>query len=716
MSVQIRLSTVFVLLLACLGSAALPSGAVAQVTNADDLQYPPLPAFDVPQPTRVELDNGMVVLLLEDHELPLVEATALIHTGSRLEPADKVGLAELTGDVLRSGGTENRTGDELDLFLESKAASIETSIDTDVGVASMNTLSKDFPEVLAAFADVLRHPVFSQDKIDVAKTSIEAGIARQNDNPQQIVFRELAERVYGEDSPYAANPTYETLGNVERDDLVAWHDEYFHPNRIVLGLVGDFETDVALEQIEKAFGDWSAGPAYEPPEVPYRTEPNPGVFFAEKNDINQSNIALGHFGIRRDNPDYHAVEVMNQIFSGGFASRLFSRVRSDQGLAYAVFGQVGSDWDREGLTLLFTTTKTETTGAAIEALLRETRNMVDEPPTEDEVKKAKQAILSSFVFNSDSTDKILRQQLTYEYFGYPLDWLSRYQKGIEAVTPAQVRQAAEKHLHPDRFSIVVVGPSEGQDKPLSTFGEVTNLDISIPEPEEARAEATEEGMSKAKELLAGAVDALGGSEALDALENFEIAGEVVQNTPQGEMSVNLKTTYLFPGRYRQEMATPMGSMQVVVTPDVGFVTTPQGAQDLPDSRAQQMSARFRRSPLPLLKARNETGFEATALGPEEVGDQTLEMVQVDYDGELSTLGIDPETGRLMLVRFQGPGPGGAPGQVDNFYSDYREIEGGMSYPFSAKTTFNGEPAASLQIEEVRSDQDVDPALFEKPVM
>lgn len=694
---------------------ALPAGVSAQVSSADEITYPPLPSFDVPQPTRVELDNGMVVLLLEDHELPLVEATARIHTGSRLEPADKVGLAELTGSVLRTGGTENRTGDELDLFLESKAASIETSIGTTTGTASMNALAKDFPEVLRAFADVLRNPVFDEEKIEVAKTSVESQIARQNDDPQQILFRELAERVYGEDSPYASNPTYESVGNVTRDDLVAWHDKYFHPNRIVLGLVGDFDTEEVTKLIRETFGDWPAGPAFEPPEVPYSTEPNPGVFYAEKNDMTQSNIAMGHLGIRRDHPDYYAVEVMNQVFGGAFSSRLFSRVRSDQGLAYAVFGQVGSEWDHQGLTLLFTTTKTETTGAAIEALLRESRNMVDEPPTEQEVRKAKQAILSSFIFNSDSTDKILRQQLTYEYFGYPLDWLTRYREGIEAITADQVRQAAETHLHPDRLSILVVGPSEGRDKPLSTYGEVTRLDISIPEPPEVRAEATEEGMSKARELISKAVDALGGAEAVDSMETFEIAGVATQSTPQGELEVNLTTTYLYPSSFRQEMATPMGSMQLVVTPDARFVNTPGGVQDLPESQAETTASRFRRSPLALLKARNEPGFEATALGPEEVAGQTLELVQVDRDGELSTLGIDPETGRLLLVRFQGPGPGGAPGQIDNLYSDYQEV-GGIRYPFSTQTEFEGEAVATFEVDTVKVDEEVDPALFEKPVM
>ncbi len=208
----------------------------------------------------------------------------------------------------------------------------------------------------------------------------------------------------------------------------------------------------------------------------------PGVYLIERPDLAQSSVAIGYQGIRKDAPDFYAVEVMNQVLSGSFASRLFTNIRTQKGLAYAVSGSVGSQWDHPGTTTLFLTTKRETTGAAIDALLEEARNMVAKPPSDEEVAKAKQAILNSFVFNSDSPRKILGQQLTFEYYGYPLDWLSRYRQGIEAVTTAQVRAAAAKHLRPGEFAILVVGPPEGRDRPLTDFGPVTAVDITIPEP------------------------------------------------------------------------------------------------------------------------------------------------------------------------------------------------------------------------------------------
>jgi len=201
----------------------------------------------------------------------------------------------------------------------------------------------------------------------------------------------------------------------------------------------------------------------------------------EKNDVTQSNIVMGELGIVRNNPDYYALEVVNQVLAGSFASRLFG-IRAQQGLAYTVFGQVGHEWDHPGTTFLYISTKTQTTGASIDALLREARKMTSAPPTAEEIQKGKQAILNSFIFQSDSKRKVLSQQLTYEYYGYPLDWLARYRKGVEGVTVEQVRAAAAKYIHPDQFSILVVGPAEGTDKPLSAYGKVTPIDVTIARP------------------------------------------------------------------------------------------------------------------------------------------------------------------------------------------------------------------------------------------
>jgi zinc protease len=467
------------LLLAWLGAGAAPG--LAQAGRVDELRYPPLREIPIPQPERVVLDNGLVVMLLEDSELPLIEVTAVVRVGGRLDPAAEVGLGDLAGEVMRSGGTARLPGDALDDYLEDRAASIEVAVGDEMTAVNLSALKADFPDLLRVFADVLRRPAFDARKLDVAKNQAVASVARQNDNPQAIVFRELTELVYGADSPYAWTESYASLGNINRDDLLAWHRRHFHPDRVVLGLTGDFKKEEVLRQVREAFGDWPRGPKQNDSGVPFRTQPAPGVYHVAKEDVAQSFIALGHLGVRKDDPDYYALEVLNQVLSGSLASRL-GAIRSRKGLAYSVFGQVGSDWDHPGLALLFVSTKRETTGAGIDALLEEIEKLRTEPPTDDEVEKARQGLLNSYVFSAESRRQVLSQQVAYEAYGYPLDWLSRYREGVEKVTTAQVRQAALRHLRRQDLAVLVVGPSEGLDKPLDTYGKVTPLDITIAPP------------------------------------------------------------------------------------------------------------------------------------------------------------------------------------------------------------------------------------------
>ncbi len=459
---------------------ALP--AAAQVESAEELRFPPLARFDVPQPQRVELENGLVVLILEDHELPLVEVTAMVRAGSAVDPAGKVGLAELAGEVMRTGGTETMPGDQLDDWLEGRAAEVEVGVTPEAARVTLSSLKQDFPDALRVFSDVLRHPAFDPRKLEVERNKAIANVSRQNDEMMDVLFREFSTIVYGPDSPYGRNPTYASLGAIRRDDLVAWHRQGFHPDRTVIGLVGDFSAEEALGWIRQAFGDWPRSTGPKPPAPSWREQAAPGVYFAEKSEVKQSGIIMGHLGVRRDDPDYYALELMNHILGTSYASRLFVNVRSRKGLAYAVNGQVASQWDHPGLAMLFMTTKVGTTAAGIDALLEEARNMAATPPTEEEVERSRRSLLDSFVFRVDSPRKVMNQALLLEFNGYPADWLSHYRAGIEAVTPARVSDAAARHLRPRDFAIFVVGPSEGRDRPLTDFGKVTPVDISLPQP------------------------------------------------------------------------------------------------------------------------------------------------------------------------------------------------------------------------------------------
>jgi len=473
------------LLLTVLLALLLALPTAAQVQDYKQIKNPPLRPLTIPEPQRITLPNGMVVMLLEDHELPVVEAFVRIRTGSRHEAAEKAGLATIVGDVLRTGGTKSMTGDQMDDFLEARGARIETDMSDAYGSAEMWCLRQDFPDVFKVLADLLRNPVFAEDKIAISKNQMGTMIARRNDEPMGIMFREFAKVVYGPDSPYARTPEFATLQGITRQDLVDFHKKYYAPNRIFLGLVGDFDSKEMAKKVKEVFGDWPKGPEVKDPPAAYRTAVEPGVYYVQKDDMNQSDIMLGHLGtLKKDNPDIFALDVMNEAWGGGFASRLFSNVRSKKGLAYAVTGSVASNYDFPGTFTAWMTTKTESTGAGIDALMEEIEGLSKSPLTDAEVQRAKDSILNSFVFNYDSRAKILRQQLTYAYFGFPVDYLSRYRQSVEKVTTADVERVAKKYVHKDQLAILVVGPPKGQDRPLESFGKVKTVDITIPMPKQ----------------------------------------------------------------------------------------------------------------------------------------------------------------------------------------------------------------------------------------
>jgi zinc protease len=462
---------------------AFPRQSHSQASDWKQVQAPPLRRFEPPVPKRVVLPNGMVLFFLEDHELPLIRLGIGFHGGSVSQPADKIGLVRIFGEVWRTGGTKSKTGDQLDDYLEARAATVETNGWRDAISVNLDCLKENFPDVFKIFLEVLREPEFREDKIAIAKNQLNTSISRRNDNPFEIANREAAKLVYGADSPYARSAEYATVASVTRNDLLNWYKQYVHPNNAMVTIVGDFDSKEMEARLRAAFESWQRGPAFQKPHFTFH-DPKPGIYFVEKDDVTASTVQMIDLGTTMDNPDYYAIEVFNQFFGGSLSSRLFSNIRSKKGLAYAVGGGIGTEYDHPGQINLFMGTKSATTAAAIDAFYEEVDALKTNPVTPDELGKAKEAILNSFVFRFDSKDKVMRARTDCEFFGYPLDFLlEKYRAGIEKVTQEDVARVAQKYLHRERLAVLVVGKAADFDRPLSSLGPVTNVDISIPPPE-----------------------------------------------------------------------------------------------------------------------------------------------------------------------------------------------------------------------------------------
>jgi zinc protease len=458
---------------------ASQTSTAAQPWN--QIPIPPLHAFKPQQPKRIELANGLVIFLQEDHELPFINGTILIRGGSRDEPAAKTGLISLYGDTWRTSGTASIDGDKLDDVLEDKAASIESSGGGATTSISWSSLKGDFDSVFAQTIDLLLHPNFKADKLQLAKEQAETAISRRNDDAAGIANREAIKLAYGANSPYARQPEYTTVDSITLDDLNAWHHKTVVPNNILIAVSGDFDSAAMEQKLRAAFEPLPRGEKFQSVKTTF-TPPANNVNFIEKSDVNQSNVIIVGLGTERSNPDYYALSVMNEIFSGGFGSRVVQNVRTKLGLAYAVGGSFGASYDHPGVFYVQAATKSPSTVAATQALIAEINRLKTDPPTPDELAKAKDQVLNSFIFHYDSPDKVLNEQVTLAFYGYPSDFLEKYKSGIEKVTAADVSRVANKYIDTSKLATVVVGNQSEIQPPLTTLGKVSNLDIAIPPP------------------------------------------------------------------------------------------------------------------------------------------------------------------------------------------------------------------------------------------
>lgn len=465
-------------------TAALAIGSAAFAQQAKPWEQIPIPTlhdFKPEQPKKIVLKNGLTIFLQEDHELPFVNGSILIRGGSRDEPADKVGLVSLYGQTWRTSGTKTASGDALDETLALKAASVETGGGLATTSVHWSSFKQDFDQVFGVATDVLLHPDFKEDKLALGKRQLATGIARRNDDAAGIAGREAGMVAYGKDSPYSRHVEYATIAAVKLTDLTAWHDKTVVPNGMIVAVSGDFDAAAMEAKLRAAFESMARGAEMKTDQPAFK-DPKEAVYFVNKADVNQSNVYIVGLGTKRDNPDYYALTVMNEVFSGGFGSRLFQSVRTKLGLAYSVGGGYGAAYDHPGTFTVSAATKSSSTVAATKAMLDEIALLKTKSPTAAELRSAKDQVLNSFIFNYDSREKTLNEQVSLAFYGYPPDFLERFKSAIEKVTAEDVTRVATKYIDVSKLAIVVVGNQSEFGTPLDKLGPVTTLDIAIPPP------------------------------------------------------------------------------------------------------------------------------------------------------------------------------------------------------------------------------------------
>ena len=482
--------------LLCVAAACLPTALHAQTpqipSHPSELAFRPL-EFAPPKSAdhRHVLSNGVVVFVVEDHTLPLVDISVLVRTGTYLDPLDKIGQASLTGSQIRAGGTTSRTPSEFDEEVAFLAAQVGSSIGSTQGRVSLGCLTKDLDVGLGLFFEMLRNPRFDQARLDLVKSQAMQQMRRRNDRTSGIEGREWGRLMRG-DAHFTTLPsTQASIEAITRDDLVAFHQRYYHPGGFIFVVSGDVETEEILAKLEGHMDGWEANPTPVPPVPTPEHTPQPGLYLVDKPGVNQGRISLGHLGTTRDNPDRYAIQIMTDILGGGgFTSRLTTRVRSDEGLAYSVGSVFGLGVYYEGVFAARFESRSETVARATGIVLEEVERIRTERVSKEELRTAIASFVDTFSMNFSSAASIAHLFAGDEYTGRDPSYLETYRDRLSAVTADDVLRVAREYLHPARLVILGVGNLDDilkgdPDNPEYSLeglspGEVTR--IALPDP------------------------------------------------------------------------------------------------------------------------------------------------------------------------------------------------------------------------------------------
>jgi zinc protease len=656
------------------------------------------------------LSNGMRVFLLEDHEVPLIRGLAMIHTGNLFDPPDKKGLSEFTAEVLRSGGTKTKSGDQIDEELENMAASVEAGMDETSASMSFSALKENGDTVLRVFKELMTAPEFRQDKLDLAITQTRSAIARRNDDASGIPDRELMRIVYGPKTPYGWQVEYEDLNHIHRDDLVKFYQRYYFPKNIMLAVYGDFKVDEMKERLEKTFGDWKV----EQPPVPKFPEviakPAPGIYLAEKSDVTQTFFAIGELGGTLRDKDYAALQVAANILGQGFTSRLISQIRTKLGYAYDISASWSANWDHPGTFRIEGSTKSQSTTETLEATRAELDKMRTTEVTPRELDEAKQGVLNSFVFNFDSPAKTLNRAMRYEYYGYPKDFLFQYQKAIAAVTREDVLRVSKEHFLPENLAIVAVGNPKEFGKPLSALGKVEVLDLTIPEPKSDKpptAKADPAAMEKGRAMLKRAQQAMGGTEKLAGVKDVTESAEMTMSPAAGGMKMKQQIRWAAPSYFRQDQVLPIGTIIAYSDGKTGWLSMPQGVIPMNASVLKQAQGEILREWVTLVLSDGDATRTVSASGPKSAEISTA-------DGDSVRVEFDDATGLPARVVYKEAGMGGGPSEVKETVSDWRDVDG-IKLPFKVLMEQNEQKVGEVAISEIKINTGIKPEeLSKKP--
>jgi zinc protease len=671
--------------------------AQATLVSPKDLKYPPLRSIQIPNVTSATLPNGMKLLLMEDHELPMINGLAMVHAGTLLDPPERIGLAAATAALLRNGGTAAKTPDQMDNLLEAMAATIESSTDESSTKVSFSTLKENLDTVLGMFKEVLTQPEFRQDKIETVRAQLRNSIATRNDEPNIVAQRELAALIYGRDNAYGWIPQFTTVDRISRNDLRSYYTRYFFPANTTIGIWGDFDTAQMKAAIEKTFGDWIAAAQPAPTFPKWAEASSGGLYLAEKKDTPQTVFAVGQAGGKASDKDLAALQVMSAILGSGSKGRLPDKARSRTGAPHDIRALWLTAYDHPGIFEITGATRNVGTADVIRGVREEVQRIISSEVTDQELTSARDSLLNGLVFAYDSRAKLLTRQMTLDFYGYPKDYLPQHQKALQAVSRADVLRVAKQYLAPDKLTVVLVANPTGFAEPLEKLGgPVNQIDLTIPEARVEPTVTTDASLAEGKALLQKAQAAMGGVQKLLAVKDFmETASyQIDPGIPNvGGTRVNETDKWMAPTVFRQESVLPAGRVAAFTDGRMGWIATPQGWGGLAGTQLKQVQGDlfrtwFRLMLSDLVEGRTVNAVDGTSV---EVSDPVGQSCKVEFDAQ---------TGLPRRVTYDTPQAIGPALYTEDVYEDFREVDG-VKLPFKVTINQGGKKFADVAVTEYK---------------
>ncbi len=702
MKVKKRSIVIFLVVIFLFGSFGLDA---AKKKKVDKLKFPPLNKIHRPEVQSAQTSNGIKLRLIKTEKLPLVNLLILVKGGNHYDPGTKVGLATVTAQLLRIGGTKELKAEEVDKLLDSKGIDIDIDASDDYYTIDLSCLEENFDEAVSILSKILLQPTFNQEKMEEIKAQMNSAISRRNDNPMPINRREFNKLIYGAKSPFAAVLEYEHVDNIVQEDVNRNYKMFFAPVHMLVGVTGPLEMDQFKEIFEKYFGSWSHQariPTY--PQVQEQTH-DFKIAFAQKSNLNQSYFSIGHLGVKEDLSKSAKFLVFNSIFSQGFTSRLVTRVRVKMGLTYGIGGGINTEHLYPGITSFTTFTKSESTTDAIKAIFEEIDIIRKEKVTQQELNDAKDSFLNAYVFEFRTPERVLRNSLRREFYGVDVNIIDRLVEDVKKVTADDILEVAKNYLHPDKMVVSVVGNKEKIKGDLSELGKVKELDISIKPPalKEKIPEPTSETLQKGSQMIMEL--SMSKYKGYKDLKSLEMSADMKMTVMGRTMDMGLKSINLYPDKTHVEISIMGMKIERIISGKKGI--TKQMGMEKAISEEEIEKGEFD-DLYNIFNSKDKYQFQY--LTEKEIDGKKYDVIYIfDAKKRWMKYFINKETGLIEIEEKLSEVPGES-GVACTVKSDFKTVKG-IPFAYKSEVFVKEKKVGEVTVKEIKVNPKVDLSIF-----